>query len=204
MRRLAQQTRDDVYASLRDYQEVHPAQGEAFRPARNGQHLLTFTAQASAATNSEFVGVGAYLNPSAAVRMGLTLVAGAERATITRELGGGHWNRVGVAVHAPATLPALQTIWDPVTVPCEARRAGPRSRTPATGASTGRSARQRGEVSRRFSMRRILAATSDEIGTGAGCLHGGACSYKERVVSGLACTDTPVRLSLPREVLLMM
>lgn len=103
MRRLAQQSRDDVYASLRDYQELHPAQGIAFQPARNGDHHLTFTAQASATTNSEFVGAGVYLNPSAPMRLSMTLLANAEQATITTELGGGHWNRVGTAVRAPGT-----------------------------------------------------------------------------------------------------
>jgi hypothetical protein len=103
VRRLAQQSRDDVYASLRDYQELHPAQGVAFRPAHDGDHLLRFTAQASAttSTNSGFVGVGAYLNPSVPVRIDMTLRTSAAEVSIAAELGCGYWNRSGIAVRAP-------------------------------------------------------------------------------------------------------
>ena len=46
-----------------------------------------FTAQASATTNSEFVGAGVYLNPSAPMRLSMILLAGDEQATIFTELG---------------------------------------------------------------------------------------------------------------------
>ena len=100
VRQLAQQSRDDVYASMRDYQELHTAQGEAFRPDGGGDHRLAFTARANVAANSDFVGAGLYVNPSAPVRLGLTLTADGEESTVTTQLGGGHWNRVGVAVEA--------------------------------------------------------------------------------------------------------
>jgi hypothetical protein len=132
MRRLAQQSRDDVYASLRDYQELHAAQGVAFRSARNGEHLLTFTAQASATTNTEFVGAGVYLNPSAPVRLGMTLLAGDEQATIFTELGA-YWNRIGVAVRAPgATEVQVDVQWTgPVDISIWGLSAGPLELPPA-------------------------------------------------------------------------
>lgn len=102
MRRLAQQSRDDVYASMRDYQELHTAQGQAFRPAGEGDHSLSFSAQASESVNSNFVGAGLYVNPSRPVHLQLTLAADGQRSTVNSHLGGGHWNRVGVAVEADA------------------------------------------------------------------------------------------------------
>lgn len=100
MRRLAQQTRGDVYASLRDYQQLHDARGQSFHPESGGEQFLTFRAQADAQTNTEFVGVGLYLQPSQPVRVTLTLRASGNEVLAYAELGDGHWNRVGVAIDA--------------------------------------------------------------------------------------------------------
>lgn len=133
MRRLAQQSRDDTYASLRDYQELHSAQGMGFRPVGNDEHVLTFTAQASTATNSEFVGAGAYLNPSVPVRARLTLSASAAEASIAAELGGGYWNRIGVAIPASgATEVRVDLRWTgPVDISVWGLSAGPLELPPA-------------------------------------------------------------------------
>lgn len=103
MRRLAQQSRDDVYASTRDYQELHSAQGEAFRPADAGDHRLSFAARAAEPGNSNFVGAGLYVNPSSPVRIKLILAANGLESAVEAHLGGGHWNRVGVAVEVAST-----------------------------------------------------------------------------------------------------
>lgn len=100
MRRLAQQTRDDVYASLRDYQELHTAQGEAFRPVDDGEHSLVFDAETSVAVNSMFTAVGVYLNPSVSVRLKLTLSADGRETSVSGELAAGRWNRLGVAMES--------------------------------------------------------------------------------------------------------
>jgi hypothetical protein len=100
VRRLAKQTRDDVYLSLRDYQELHTARGQHFHPRVPGDHRLTFQAEAYDVTNTAFVGAGVYLRPSQSVRITLELSAGGTASQITAELGAGHWNRVGVALQA--------------------------------------------------------------------------------------------------------
>lgn len=101
MRRLAKQSRGDVYASLRDYQQLHSAIGVAFQAGEDGEHLLTFTAQAAASTNTDFVGAGVYLHPCAPSQVRLVLMAGGEEAVRVAHLSGGCWNRIGIALQAP-------------------------------------------------------------------------------------------------------
>lgn len=101
MRRLATQSRGHVYASMRDYQELHVAQGVAFHPTGAGSHRLRFGAHATASANSNYVGAGLYVYPSTPVQLDLTLKADGEQTTITRQLGGKSWNRLGIAISAP-------------------------------------------------------------------------------------------------------
>src|ERR1700761_1825522 len=96
VRRLATQSRDDVYSSLRDYQELHLAQGVAFDPAGTGQHCLTFVARPNTSANSDYIGAAAYLCPSEPVSLEFAVKADGEAATVTAQLGGQRWNRVGV------------------------------------------------------------------------------------------------------------
>jgi hypothetical protein len=98
VRRLAQQSRDGVYASMRDYQELHAAQGQTFHAADRADHRLNFTAQAAGSVNTSFVAAGLYVNPSKPVHLELTLAADGQQSTMNAHLGGGHWNRVGVAM----------------------------------------------------------------------------------------------------------
>lgn len=103
MRRLAKQTRDDDYASRRDYQELSTAIGQVIGPEGDGPHRVTFRAAVDTETNTDFVGAGVYLQPSAPVTVTMTVQAGGEAGARDAALGADHWNRVGVAIEAPDT-----------------------------------------------------------------------------------------------------
>ncbi|MCZ9330395.1 hypothetical protein, partial [Nocardia farcinica] len=68
-----------------------------------GQHTLRLAADSSMQTNTDLVGVGGYLQPTSPIDATLFLDAGGIRAQRTFRLGGGHWNRIGLAVQAPET-----------------------------------------------------------------------------------------------------
>ncbi len=98
MRRLANQTRDDVYASLRDYQELHSARSVEFAVSDDGPHSLAFVATPAESVDVESVGVGVYIKPSEAVSVSLALAAGAYSTCRDFQLSGDFWNRLGVAL----------------------------------------------------------------------------------------------------------
>ena len=100
MRRLAKQTRDDEYASQRDYQELSIAIGQVIHPVSAGPHRVTFRAAVDTETNTNFVGAGVYLQPSEPVTVTLTIRADGEEGTRDAALGADHWNRVGMAIEA--------------------------------------------------------------------------------------------------------
>ncbi|WP_166389332.1 HNH endonuclease [Nocardioides ochotonae] len=113
MRRLAQQTREDVYASVRDYQELHQARGQGFRVEGHGPHRLTFIADPSFLANSDVVGAAVYIWPSEPVMVEVTITCDGKGMRATSQLGGGHWNRVGVATDASTpTEITVEIDWD--------------------------------------------------------------------------------------------
>src|SRR5260370_20575882 len=65
MRRLAAKTRDDEYASRRDYQTIHAARSQRFRVKADGASArLTLTADVDPSqANTDFVAFGGYISP---------------------------------------------------------------------------------------------------------------------------------------------
>ncbi|PVB05048.1 HNH endonuclease [Mycobacteroides abscessus] len=104
MRRLAQQSRDDVYASRRDYQTIHTARGQRFAVGSAGPHVLKFAVEDPAGQDPGLVGAGLYVLPSESVPFALSVTSDGSESHKSFAIGGGHWNRIGVLTEADSTL----------------------------------------------------------------------------------------------------
>ena len=118
VRRLAKQTRDDVYASRRDYQTLQEEVTQRLRPpVRSSRSTLTLRAEIDEPGNSPFVGFGAFLRAEQPVELVATLRA--DGVSVTRSFAlPDQWSRVGLVVDAPgANAVEVELCWDgPVAI----------------------------------------------------------------------------------------
>ena len=105
MRRLAKQNREDVYATRRDYQEVHVASSLRLR-AEGGVRELTWIAAADGINAEPFFGVGGFISVPGQTEMLLTVVR--EDQCVERPYHVGNaWVRFGVALEVRQTAEAI-------------------------------------------------------------------------------------------------
>lgn len=97
MRRLAKQSRDDKYASQRDYQIITKHQTLTIKFAKPDSRIVL--EKRLSPTDSNFVGFGGYVKPSASCKARVSLIVKGE---VVREkdvsLKAG-WNRIGLATN---------------------------------------------------------------------------------------------------------
>jgi hypothetical protein len=105
MRRLANQSRDDVYASRRDYQQIEERQGVAVRPRGRGTHRLVFPV-AESAPDARLVAIGGFVAPNRKTCVTLELVGSAGEATRTYSLDP-VWSRVSVGLRTAGDVTAV-------------------------------------------------------------------------------------------------
>jgi hypothetical protein len=103
LRRLAVQSRDDVYATRKDYQTIHEriSQKISFEP-NSAVEALNFTPIAPSQPDSKYTAFGGYINPEAGVKLSVTLSCGTAETTIEFQLTARVWNRIGVCVEVAA------------------------------------------------------------------------------------------------------
>lgn len=101
MRRLAKATRNDVYGSRRDYQDLIEKEAPCFSPTNPTASNLAFYITGLKAGNTDLCGFGAYVHVESANTCRIRVRAG-EDVIVTRdfELGKG-WNRIGMAAPSP-------------------------------------------------------------------------------------------------------
>ncbi|GHJ12700.1 hypothetical protein TPA0908_06950 [Micromonospora sp. AKA38] len=111
MRRLANQSRDDVYNSQRDYQTIHSGQGVRFR-SLGGAHGRITLARRTGAPLQPLAGVGGYIAPSAHAEIYLSLDSGGAEATRGFQLSP-VYSRVGLAMeHQGAPWLVVTVTWE--------------------------------------------------------------------------------------------
>ncbi len=117
VRRLAAQSREDVYATRRDYQTIHDriSQKISFQPG-SASESLNFKCVGPSSPDSKFTAFGGYINPDTGVKLRVTLSVGGTEATIERSLTGRVWNRVGVCVEAARSTDICISFWLEVSV----------------------------------------------------------------------------------------
>ena len=102
MRRLACQSREDSYSSLKDYQTVHQARGLRITTKRaGGEAKLVFRQKLATTANTDFVGFGGFLRPSKDIDVRVRLCAGnaVEDKSIPLQ---SDWTRVSAIIEAPS------------------------------------------------------------------------------------------------------
>lgn len=100
MRRLAKQSREDVYSSLRDYQSLQDRESLRIRPHGTGPNCLVLTGPITE-RNSNIVGAGGFLMASEAIEILATLKVG--DASVSGEFQiGTVWGRFALIIEAPA------------------------------------------------------------------------------------------------------
>jgi hypothetical protein len=99
VRRLAAQSRDDVYATRRDYQTVHEriSQKISFDP-KSATEALNFTPLVPSEPDSKYTAFGGYIYPETGVKLTLTLSCGEIKKTVEYRLTEKVWNRIGACV----------------------------------------------------------------------------------------------------------
>jgi hypothetical protein len=97
VRRLAVQSRDDVYASRRDYQAVQERISQ--KVSFEGKiEILSFCPVAGDKAQSNYFAFGGYICPDKDVTVTLLLSCSGSRFSVDRQLGRGTWNRVGICI----------------------------------------------------------------------------------------------------------
>lgn len=97
MRRLVKQSRDDQYATRRDYQTIAQQQTIAFR-FNNPNSRLVFETELSVG-NAPFVGFGGYLKPSKSCRVRVSLIVGGVVLKEKIFSLAAEWNRIGLGMN---------------------------------------------------------------------------------------------------------
>ncbi|MEV7519756.1 hypothetical protein [Streptomyces sp. NPDC091371] len=112
MRRLAKQTRDDAYASTRDYQELHQVQSVRVCPAANWNNRLIFTNGPAADTAfGTLVAFGAYIAAETPLELTARLSRGKVSEDGVFDLSA-DFTRVGFALSADGQGPiSLELSW---------------------------------------------------------------------------------------------
>jgi hypothetical protein len=101
IRRLAKASREDVYASKRDYQEIVIKKTLELRFKEHSAPRMVLSHSPNGSNVSDFYGFGAYVFVPSDVRVAIQLmVGGTTLAERTYELVRG-WNRLGLATQSP-------------------------------------------------------------------------------------------------------
>jgi len=99
MRRLASRTREDAYASKRDYQTLHVKQGVRLSVRDGNAPELVLIEGSLTKGNTNWYGFGGFVFPAKACSLTVSLESGA--STTTREFHlAERWNRIGVIFEA--------------------------------------------------------------------------------------------------------
>jgi hypothetical protein len=104
MRRLAKATRNDVYGSRRDYQDLIDKEAPCFTPKKPTASKLSFLVTGLKPGNTDLCGFGAYVHVGAANTCRVRIRV-AEDVIVTRdfEVSKG-WNRLGMAAPSPGAV----------------------------------------------------------------------------------------------------
>jgi hypothetical protein len=116
LRRLAAQSREDTYSSLKDYQTVHDARGRRFTVTGAADEAkLVLRQELAVKANTDFVGFGGFLRPSQDTTVRIQLSVGDTTEETSKPLLG-DWTRVGVVVEAAGAAEAQVTLVWPASV----------------------------------------------------------------------------------------
>ncbi len=96
MRRLANQTRNDVYNSARDYQKIHSKRSICIVPSGDGPHTIVMRKTCITDANTLIVASGGYIFPSDDVNITISIEAQNQLTTKIFALKN-RWQRVGIA-----------------------------------------------------------------------------------------------------------
>lgn len=105
MRRLANQSRDDVYASSRDYQQIEDRQGVSVRPHGRGKHRLVFPI-AESTRDERLVAIGGFLAPGRKASVSIELAGPIGQVTRIYALDP-VWSRVSVGLRTGGDVTAI-------------------------------------------------------------------------------------------------
>lgn len=100
MRRLAKQSRDDVYASSRDYQTISHVAGQCFKASDGITPTLHLHADLSVETNARLIGFGGYFCGSHGTELTVVVSTSQNAARKAFKIGP-DWGRVGLALENP-------------------------------------------------------------------------------------------------------
>ncbi len=113
MRRLAAQSRNDSYASTRDYQELHQKVSQRFT-TQSIRNCISFAITEELADQSSFVGVGAYIFGNKSIPLTVRLIVNEVQHEHVFNIGHA-WSRIGFAVDASidaGTLIYVELEWE--------------------------------------------------------------------------------------------
>lgn len=115
MRRLVAKSREDEYASRRDYQTTHAARGQRFEIAADQQNVavLVLTSDLTpGVANTPYVAFGGYVSPSDAIDLQVELETDDGANHSSTALLPPEWTRVGAVIEAPdATHARVRLSW---------------------------------------------------------------------------------------------
>ena len=114
-RRLAKQSREDLYKSKNDYQTIHPKKSQAIEAIVGEQRTLILNKKIETNTNTSYVAFGGFFYPLQVITLYIKLVAGTSTLSKSLQLHKA-WNRVGVIIEAPGAATITVTLIWPASI----------------------------------------------------------------------------------------
>jgi hypothetical protein len=115
VRRLVAKSREDEYASRRDYQTIHAARGQRFEIQADQQSAATLVLTSDllpGVANTPYVAFGGYVSPSDAIDLQVELESDDGASHSSTALLPPEWTRVGAVIEAPdATHARVSLSW---------------------------------------------------------------------------------------------